>query len=194
MKLTKDYWSNRYIDNNIPWDVGTITTPIKAYIDQLTNKDLKILIPGVGSGYELAYLYNNGFKNVFGLDISNEPINVFKTKNPHFPENQLIVDDFFNHNQTYDLIIEQTFFCALIPELRPLYATKMNELLNNNGKLVGLLFAFPLTQQGPPFGGSVNEYKGLFAPHFKINTLEKCYNSIKPRENNELFIQFKKIK
>lgn len=192
MKLTKEYWTERYSQNNIPWDAGIITTPIKEYIDQLTNKDLKILIPGVGIGYELSYLYQNGFKNVYGLDISEEPIVNFKKNNPDFPENQLIVDDFFKHDNQYDLIIEQTFFCALNKELRPLYAAKMHKLLKENGKLAGVLFSFPLTEQGPPFGGSVEEYQELFSDNFLLKTFETCYNSIKPREKNELFIIFHK--
>lgn len=188
MKLNKEYWTERYNQNNIPWDAGIITTPIKEYVDQLENKDLKILIPGVGNGHELSYLYNNGFKNVYGLDISEEPIANFKSNNPDFPEDQLIVGDFFKHDIQYDLIIEQTFFCALNTELRPLYATKTNELLNKSGKLAGVLFSFPLTKQGPPFGGSKEEYTKLFSGGFSIKTLAPCYNSIKPRENNELFI------
>lgn len=192
MKLTKEYWTERYSQNNIPWDAGIITTPIKEYIDQLTNKDLKILIPGVGNGYELSYLYQNGFKNVYGLDISEEPIVNFKKNNPDFPENQLIVDDFFKHDNQYDLIIEQTFFCALNKELRPLYAAKMHKLLKENGKLAGVLFSFPLTEQGPPFGGSLEEYQELFSDNFLLKTFETCYNSIKPREKNELFIIFHK--
>lgn len=192
MKLTKEYWTARYNENNIPWDAGVITTPIKEYIDQLTNKDLKILIPGVGNGHELNYLYNNGFKNVYGLDISEEPIANFKKNNPDFPEDQLIVGEFFKHDNQYDLIIEQTFFCALNTELRPLYVAKTNDLLKENGKLAGVLFSFPLTEQGPPFGGSVEEYQQLFSNNFMLKTLAPCYNSIKPRKNNELFIIFHK--
>src|SRR5690606_16998050 len=192
MQLNEKFWTDRYLQNNIPWDAGEVTMPIKEYIDQLTNKELKILIPGVGNGHELQYLYAKGFKNVYGLDISSEPITNFLEKNPDFAKDQLIVDDFFNHNQQYDLIIEQTFFCALNPESRPLYVAKMNHLLKENGKLVGVLFSFPLTEQGPPFGGAKKEYQQLFSADFSIKTLEKCYNSIKPRKNNELFIIFNK--
>lgn len=192
MKLNKEFWTSKYSENDIPWDAGIITTPIKDYINQLIDKDLKILIPGVGNGYELNYLYTQGFKNVYGLDISEEPIANFKKNNPDFPEDQLIVGDFFKNNNQYDLIIEQTFFCALNTELRPMYVTKMSDLLKKNGKLAGVLFSFPLTDQGPPFGGSKEEYQELFSKSFNLKTLENCYNSIKPRENNELFIIFHK--
>lgn len=87
----------------------------------------------------------------------------------------------------FDLIIEQTFFCALEPSLRKKYASKIATLLNNNGKIAGLLFNFPLTEVGPPFGGLTEEYKKLFSNKFKIKTLEKAYNSIKPRADKELF-------
>ena len=96
------------------------------------------------------------------------------------------------YEKKYDLIIEQTFFCALNPSLRDKYVEKMHELLNPKGKLIGLLFQFPLTEEGPPFGGSENEYIKLFSNNFKIRTLETAYNSIKPREGRELFFIFEK--
>ena len=39
-----NYWEERYQKGETGWDAGKITTPIKEYIDQLTNKNLKILI------------------------------------------------------------------------------------------------------------------------------------------------------
>lgn len=68
----------------------------------------------------------------------------------------------------------------------------MFELLEENGTLAGVLFDFPLTTQGPPFGGSREEYEKLFMVKFKLNTLKRCYNSIKPRKGKELFIIMKK--
>jgi len=44
----------------------------------------------------------------------------------------------------------------------------MKELLNPKGKLIGLLFQFPLTEVGPPFGGSKEEYNSLFENDFDI--------------------------
>ena len=69
---------------------------------------------------------------------------------------------------------------------------KMKSVLKDKGKLVGLLFDFPLTDQGPPFGGDINEYQKLFKQHFKLKTLERAYNSIEPRKGNELFFIFEK--
>ena len=68
----------------------------------------------------------------------------------------------------------------------------MASLLQPNGKLIGLFFEFPLTKVGPPFGGSKAEYINLFQDDFTMKTLEKAYNSIKPRANKELFFIFEK--
>ena len=188
--LNREYWENRYEINETGWDVGQITTPLKEYIDQIENKNLKILIPGAGNGYELDYFLSKGFKNVFVVDFAQSPLQNIKNRFPDFPENQLIQSDFFELEGTYDLILEQTFFCALSPELRANYAIKMHSLLSKNGKIFGLLFDFPLTKEGPPFGGSKEEYLKLFTEKFEIKTLETAYNSIKPRKDRELFFIF----
>ena len=193
MKLNKAFWDNKYNNEKLGWDIGYISTPIKNYIDQLSNKNLKILIPGAGNGYEVEYLFNSGFNNIYVVDIAQQPLDNLKNRSPNFPEDRLIHMDFFDLQESnFDLILEHTFFCALDPGLREPYAIKMNNLLREKGKLAGLLFDFPLTEKGPPFGGDINEYKKLFSEHFKIKTLERAYNSIKPRNGNELFFIFEK--
>lgn len=189
--LNKEYWENRYENNDAIWDIGHISTPLKEYIDQLEDKNIKILIPGAGNAYELDYLIEKGFQNVYVIDYAQQPIDTILNRNKAL-EKHLICDDFFNHNETYDLIIEQTFFCALQPNLRENYVSKMHNLLSEKGKIVGLLFNFPLTEVGPPFGGSYEEYVNLFSEKFILKTLEPAYNSIKPRANKELFFTFEK--
>jgi len=191
-RFNKDFWEQKYENNKTGWDIGFISTPIKEYINQLKNKELQILIPGGGNSYEAEYLINNGFKFVNVLDIAAQPLKNIATRIPDFPKNNIIHQNFFEHNKTYDLIIEQTFFCALTPELRKNYVDKMYDLLNTNGKLVGLLFDFELTEEGPPFGGSLIEYIQLFYAKFDITVFEKCYNSIKQRQGRELFFIFEK--
>jgi len=63
-----NYWNQRYIKNEIGWDIGEASLPIITYINQLKQKNLKILVPGAGNAYEAGYLFTNGFSNVFLLD------------------------------------------------------------------------------------------------------------------------------
>ena len=184
MKLNKNYWSEKYKTNQTGWDTGAITTPLKEYIDQIENKQLNILIPGAGNSYEAEYLFNRGFTNVFVIDLAKEPLNNLLKRVPQFPKEHLIQGDFFNLTQTFDLVIEQTFYCALNPEIRNNYVNQMATILNHKGKIIGLLFQFPLTKKGPPFGGSKQEYLDRFSKLFQIKTLETAYNSIKPREGS----------
>ncbi len=191
MKQLKEFWENKYLNESTGWDIGYASPPLTTYIDQLPNKDIKILIPGAGNAYELIYLIAAGFTNVYIVDIAKPPLDRIKVQLPHYPQDRIIEGDFFNLDLSdFDLILEQTFFCALDPDLRPQYVHKMKQLLKPTGKLVGLLFTFPLTESGPPYGGSPEEYKALFGDHFNFKVLEVAYNSIKPRANKELFFIF----
>jgi len=192
MKLDKKFWNNRYLNSDIGWDLGIVSTPLKKYIDQLTNKDLKIIIPGCGNAHEAEFLFNNGFKNLFLIDLSPTALNLFSKRVPKFPEEQLICDDFFNLTEKYDLMIEQTFFCAINPDLRSKYAKHTSNILNSRGKLIGLLFEAELNNDKPPFGGNQKEYLNYFEPYFNINIMNIAYNSIEPRKGRELFINLTK--
>jgi len=192
MNFDKEFWNNKYKTNKTGWDLGEVSPPLKTYFDQLENKELKILIPGGGNSYEAEYLFNNGFKNVFVVDVSKAPLKNLQERVPNFPSSQLINANFFDLDDTVDLVIEQTFFCAINPELRSKYAEKMNSILNENGKLVGLLFEAKLNEDHPPFGGNKEEYLTYFSPYFNIIKMEDCYNSYPNRQGMELFIELKK--
>ena len=71
-------------------------------------------------------------------------------------------------------------------------ASRKESFFNSKGKIAGLLFDFPLTEEGPPYGGSKAEYISLFSEKFRIKTIERAHNSIKPRQNKELFFIFEK--
>ena len=189
---TEDYWTQRYEQGATGWDIGEASCPLVAYIDQLTNKSLRILLPGGGNAHEAYELYRRGFVNTFVVDISAYPLDNFRRQYPDFPQAQLLHQNFFAHQSTYDLILEQTFFCALLPELRPHYAQQMHQLLADDGKLVGVLFDAPLNKDHPPFGGNRDEYWPVLSPYFRAQTFERCYNSISPRQGKELFIQLHK--
>tara|TARA_R100000789_G_C3010241_1_gene151101 strand:+ start:231 stop:830 length:600 start_codon:yes stop_codon:yes gene_type:complete len=190
--FSNEFWTQRYEQNQTGWDIGEISRPLKEYIDQLEDKNLKILIPGAGNAYEAEFLFKQGFKNVYVADISKKPLQNLIARVPTFPKNQLLNINFFEIEDKFDLILEQTFFCALPIDSRKDYAMKTAELLKQDALLSGLLFSFPLTEDGPPFGGSKEEYLTYFSPYFKIEILETCYNSIKPRQGNELFFKFRK--
>jgi len=186
--LDQEFWSKRYQEQQTGWDIGYCSTPLQAYFDQLTNKALTILIPGAGFAHEAKYLHDLGFGQVHVVDLAAEPLRNLELVCPDFPKAHVYLEDFFEHQGRYDLIVEQTFFCALDPKLRGKYAKKMRELLKSGGKLVGVLFNRDF-EGGPPFGGNHIEYQNIFKQYFQQVDIQVCYNSIPERAGNEVFVK-----
>ena len=192
MTLDKDFWASRYKDGNTPWDLGTISPPLRHYFGRLSNKEIKILVPGAGKAHEAVYLLGQGFPNVHVCDWAQEALDEVCANCPDFPKDNMICGDFFAINGAFDLIVEQTFFCAIPRERRPEYVAKVHGLLNEGGRLAGLLFAHEFPKEGPPFGGTSEEYQKLFQPYFEIEKMEMADDSFASRMGNELFFQMRK--
>ncbi len=189
MDLENNYWNDRWKRDETGWDLGEVSPPLKVFIDQLTDKDSRILVPGCGNAYEAGYLLASGFTHVTVVDISQVATERLKKRYAAFIGKQLTVlhQDFFTLDGRYDLVIEQTFFCALDPSLRPAYVQQMKKLLQPAGQLAGLLFNIEFEKAGPPFGGSAAEYRRLFSDDFTIISLELSPHSATPRAGTELF-------
>ncbi len=186
--LSEEYWNERYKLNETGWDIGYAAPALMEYCSKLKDKHIAILVPGCGYGHEVVELISMGFDNITVIDLSTEALNALRQKVGE--KAKLIHGNFFDHQGQYDLIIEQTFFCALDPSMRKKYAEHMGRLLKPGGKLMGVLFNRQF-EGGPPFGGDILEYENLFSPLFEILNLAPCYNSIKPREGSEVFVELK---
>ncbi|MCH2230508.1 MAG: TPMT family class I SAM-dependent methyltransferase [Crocinitomicaceae bacterium] len=191
IRESKEFWSRKYRVNETGWDLGQVSTPIKEYFDQVDDKELKILIPGCGNGHEAEYLYLQGFTNVNIIDLVEEPLESFKNRIPEFPKANIHLGDFFDHSGCYDIIVEQTMFCAINPTFREAYVQKVYDLLNPKGKMIGVMFSRHF-ESGPPYGGDKEEYLKYFKRLYKFVQIEECFNSVGPRQGNEYFIKLQK--
>jgi SAM-dependent methyltransferase len=191
------YWQARYgTPGRTGWDAGRATPPLRAYFDQLAvSQQPRILIPGAGRAYEAEYLHRLGFRHMVVADLAPEPLAELAARVPDFPKENLWLADFFALAPTepFDLLIEQTFFCAIDPSLRPAYARQCAALLRPGGKLVGLLFDTEFAGASePPFGGSRAEYTAYFEPYFHFIHFDTAHNSLPARAGRELFICLQK--
>lgn len=186
--LDENYWSQRYEAKQTGWDIGYASPALMQYLDQIENKDISILIPGAGNGYEAVAAYEMGFSAVHILDFSPIPLAQFEANAPNFPKAHIHQENFFTHQGEYDLILEQTFFCSLPIAMREDYAKKMKSLLKPGGKLAGLLFNREFPMDGPPFGGNVESYTQLFSKYFESVVLEPTNASIPQRRGTEVFL------
>ena len=185
------YWNERYKNGHTGWDIGHASQPLIHIIDKVWDKNISILIPGAGNAYEALYLAENNFTNITVIDIAEVLIEKLRERFSPHPNIKLIHGDFFEHEGAYDLILEQTFFCALLPKLRKNYVGKMHSLLQPNGVLSGVLFNKNF-DGGPPFGGNKGEYLSLFLQQFTSAQMEDSHISIAPRAGTEVIFSCRK--
>mgnify|MGYP002633226558 CR=1 FL=1 len=185
--LNADFWNNRYENNQIGWDLGGVSPALKFWMDQLPDKSASILIPGAGNAYEVDYLVALGFTNITVIDIAPKLVAALKQRFASVNEVTIILGDFFELEGKFDVVLEQTFFCAIDPELRSQYVDKMIDLLTDKGQLLGVLFNRSFIG-GPPFGGSIEEYEVLFRDKFEAKFLP-CDVSHPARRGSEVLLQ-----
>jgi SAM-dependent methyltransferase len=191
-QLGKDFWNDRYRDDQTGWDLGMVSPPLKFWIDTILDKNLRILIPGAGNAYEVDELIQQGFTSITVIDIAPIVMERLKDRYKNYPQVKLVLGDFFELTASFDVVLEQTFFCAIDPSLRSAYVNKMAEIIVPDGQLLGVLFDRSF-EGGPPFGGSASEYQSLFSPHFDVK-ISPCNYSHPAREGSEVLIQAKRLK
>lgn len=187
-----EYWEARYQEAQTGWDLNGPTPALQAAAEAFP-KDARILIPGCGLGWDGEALHRRGYTEVYLSDWAHSAKTQFLERVPDFSPDRFITGDFFSwaadeavHGQ-FDCILECTFYCAIPPVMRANYARAMERLLRPGGQLLGLLFTFPLTEQGPPFGGSVEEYQARFSAPFQLDQLGPNPLSIASRAEKEVF-------
>ena len=190
--LSESFWDDRWKNQETGWDVGYASPVLCRFIDKIEDKDAAILIPGCGNAYEAEYLVSKGFKSITLMDISETAVKAVKEKFKNNEAVNVLHQDFFKHEGRYDYILEQTFFCALDPDLRSDYVSQMHRLLKTGGLLEGLLFGVNFEKSRPPFGGTKEEYISLFSGKFEIIEISFTDESIKPRLGTELAVSFAK--
>jgi len=186
---SENYWDERYAQKNTPWDIGYANPGLLQGVRECFEPSSFILFPGSGTGYEAGELYREGFKNVFICDWSSTAVSNMHDHYPEFPPSRILVQDFFTMEGKFDGIVEQTFLCALPIAMRRNYVEHCANLLKPGGLFIGVLFDRIFPDPGPPFGGSIEEYRALFEPYFDIDLLTPWTDSIPPRAGTECFIR-----
>jgi SAM-dependent methyltransferase len=189
----RDFWNSRWEKGETQWDIGYASPALVEFTENNIPKDARILIPGCGNAYEAEYLHRAGYTNLYIADLSPLPFENLLQRYPKFPENHCLTVNFFEISDSFDLVLEQTFFCALHPTERSSYVEQMYKILKPGGCLAGLLFNAEMNTDRPPYGGNETEYRKLFSNYFEIRRMEPCMNSIPPRADKEVFIELYRL-
>ena len=167
---TREFWEQRFTEGNTPWDRGAANPQLDAWLAAGVLKPCRVLVPGCGSGYELAALAKAGF-DVTGLDYA--PLAIARACKLLAAANaaaELIEADAlaWRPQRAFDAIYEQTCLCALYPDQWRDYADQLHRWLVPGGKLMALFVQFPRpgaaegAVEGPPYHCDINAMRALF--------------------------------
>ncbi|HTQ30034.1 MAG TPA: methyltransferase domain-containing protein [Opitutaceae bacterium] len=173
-----DFWNQRYDAARLPWDFNGIPAALARFLASGQARGY-VLIPGCGSGYEVAAFAGTGCR-VTALDFSASAAARARANVGSALADRIVLGDFFTHPfspASFDLIYERTFLCALPPARWPQIARRLGELLKPGGRLVGFFF-FGEKEDGPPFGLATGEAERLFDFAFTLETDEAVTDSL----------------
>ncbi|KAI5070144.1 hypothetical protein GOP47_0014487 [Adiantum capillus-veneris] len=189
-------WEQCWVEDVTPWDLGKVT-PVVADLVERNNLPVgRALVPGCGSGYDVVALASRA-RHVIGLDISATAVEHAQkiwagTKSINV---EFVCWDFFNYmpGAPFDLILDYTFFCALQPSMRPLWGSKIADLLSSEGELITIMFPMDSFEGGPPYAVSLAAYEnalhpqGLRCTFFQENALAVGKRKIGPSVCSQLW-------
>jgi SAM-dependent methyltransferase len=173
---TKEFWEQRFAAGDTPWDRGAPNPQLAAWLAEGAMTPCRILVPGCGSGNEVAALARAGFE-VTGLDYA--PVAIARTRQLLGAANlkaELVEADALTWRPVspYDAIYEQTCLCALYPDAWRAYADQLHQWLHAGGRLYALFVqllragAAEGAIQGPPYHCDINGMRALFPePHWR---------------------------
>src|SRR3990167_991285 len=167
---TADFWQEKFDKNETAWDRGAASPQLLAWLDGGALQPCRILVPGCGSGWEVAELARRGFA-VVGLDYTAAAVAL--TQAPCGKQGvsaDVVRADALTYEASapFDAIYEQTCLCAIHPDHWQTYTAQLHRWLKPGGQLWGLFMQMlrPAASQegqvqGPPYHSDINAIPAL---------------------------------
>lgn len=188
-------WQGHYAADDLKWDLGEVSPPLKRLREEGSLQPGRTLIPGCGQGHEVVYFTRQGF-TVTGVDFAPGAVRLLtRTLQEQGLAARVLHQDFFDldgaHDEHYDLLLEQTFFCAIAPRDRNRYVGTVLRVLRPGGLLAGLFYETG-EAGGPPFNTTREDLIRYFSPGFSQVRLERCGHSAERRQGKEWLVILRK--
>jgi SAM-dependent methyltransferase len=186
-----DFWDERFERGFTPWDRGDVPQALRGFVAR-AGRPLCTLIPGCGTGYELAFLCESGW-DATAIDFAPAAVSAARRTVGRWHE-RVIEADFFRYQppRALDLVYERAFLCALPRELWPQVVGRWAELLPAGALLAGFFF-FDDVAKGPPFGITRERIEELLAPHFTCEEDEPVEDSIAVFAGKERWMVWRRL-
>ena len=191
-----EFWSARYRDNKLGWDLGTASPILLDMLPRLKLPKSRILVLGCGEGHDAALFAEVGHV-VTAVDFSKEAVRRGKEKYGHLTNLIFHEANIFElpteWNYSFDLVVEHTCFCAIPPDQRTEMVRLWRRLLHEQGQLMSIFFMLE-KRVGPPFGATEWEVRKHLEKHFHFLFWSRWRQSVESRQGRELFVLAKKRK
>jgi SAM-dependent methyltransferase len=179
----RQFWQDRFENRQTPWDRGAPNPQLARWLDEgvlaptTGGRPTTILVPGCGSGHEVALLAQRGF-DVTGLDYAEAAVrrarDALAASAPAAVAAGLARVDLadvldWRPAAPVDAVYEQTCLCALHPDQWTRYATALQAWLRPEGRLLLLAMQSPKPGgaegfvEGPPYHLHIHAVRALFA-------------------------------
>lgn len=146
-----EFWNEFYISQNTPWDLGEASPVLKQALLQLKLPRQRVLVLGAGRGHDAAEIARAGHV-VTAVDISEPAKKDFLSKYSNVRDLTYVVADAFDlpahFYQSFDLVIDHTFFVAIEPRRRSEVVQVWKKALVPGGHLLAIFFLFD-RMEGP---------------------------------------------
>jgi len=198
-------WEKRWKTKETQWDLGGVTPVLTKEVDGYVKRGREVgdaLVPGCGAAYDVAFLAERS-RTVTAIDLAPSAVKLAREMCRTRKNANIVLGNFFEHDfgKKFDFVFDYTFFCAIQPELRPAWGSKVSSLLSPGGRLLTLVFpidednAFNPDANGPPFPVSVAAYEKVLSPHGLVRvSTERSEASVSPRRDRELVVWWEKQK
>jgi len=174
--LSPGFWDERFEKAFTPWERGGVPQGLRDFVARMP-RPMSTLIPGCGSGRELACMMDAGW-DATAIDFSPAAVQLARQAVGQWA-GRVVEADFFAYAppRVLDLVYEQAFLCAMPPAMWPRIAARWAELLPAGGLLAGFFF-FGESPKGPPFGIARAALDALLLPHFECIKDSEVVDSI----------------
>ena len=164
-----DFWQDRFVASNTPWDRGAPSPQLLAWLDAGTIAPCRIAVPGCGAGHEVALLARHGF-DVIALDYAPAAVALTRDRlasaglRAQVEQADVLA---WRPAMPLDAVYEQTCLCALHPDHWVAYGERLHAWLRPGGVLLGLWMQVARAGaaqgriEGPPYHCDINAVRSI---------------------------------
>lgn len=165
------FWQARFESGDTPWDRGSASPQLLAWLQAGVLQPCRIAVPGFGSGWEVVELARRGFQ-VVAIDYTQAACDRVRGQLAASGVGaQIMQTDVLDVRlpQPVDAVYEQTCLCALHPSRWRAYEASLAAWIRPQGRLLALFAQRPRPAaveqgliEGPAYHCDINAMRMLF--------------------------------